>query len=167
MEKIRAHFLKYPPRVFVFVTVTLLIITDLLNSWYLTLYWDKKNFAQLLIQQSIRRSGLLAEDFNPDTINEMLSFMNNTFHFFLVIILANNFFFYFFYLQKKLWAQGFVLFYTLTAAMLAVTFVFDNAELGAAWFIYNAASFLLYVYLYFGVKVLKPETTLERGKKGR
>lgn len=166
-EKLRSHFLRFGPQRFVIVTVLLLVVTDLLNCWYLSLYWEKKNFAHLMIEQSIKRSGLQAQDFNPATIHEMLAFMNNTFYFFLVIIIVNNLFFYAFYLRKRLWAQGFVLFYTLTAAMLAVTLIFDNAGLGSGWLIYNLLSTFMYIYLYFGVKLLKPETTLVRGKKGR
>jgi hypothetical protein len=166
-EKLRAHFLRFGPRRFVFVTVFLLIVTDLLNCWYLSLYWQKKNFSDLFVDHVISQSGLMAHDFQSETILEMHSFINNTFYFFLTIIIANNLFFYFFYLRKRLWAQGFVLFYTLTAGLLAVTLIFDNAGLGSHWLMYNTASMFMYIYLYFGVKVLKPETTLERGKKGR
>lgn len=167
MEKIREHFLRLGPRRFVISTVVLLILTDLINSWYLKLYWVKKDYAQLLVRQSIQRSGLLYEDFNIGTINEMLGFLNNTFHFFLLIILVNNLFFYVFYLRKRLWAQGFVLFYTLTAAMFSLTLLFDNAGLGAGWMTYNLLTIPLYIYLFLGVKVLRPETTVESGKKGR
>lgn len=167
MDKIRAHFLKFGARRFVVATVILLIVTDLVNSWYLKLYWVKKNYAQLLVRQSIEQSGLLFEDFNIGTIQEMLGFLNNTFHFFLMIILANNLFFYIFYLRKKLWAQGFVLFYTLTAAMFSLTLLFDNAGLGTGWLVYNFLTIPLYIYLFLGVKVLRPETTLERGTKAQ
>lgn len=143
-----------------------------MNSWYLKLYWVKKDYAQMMMKLSIKQSGLLVEEFNPDTLAEMLAFLNNTFHFFLLIILANNLFFYFFYLRKRLWAQGFVLFYTLTAALFSVTLIFDNAGLGSGWLIYNIVTIFMYIYLYFGVKVLRPETTISkaspaRGKKAR
>lgn len=171
-QKIRTHFLKFGPQRFVLVTVSLLLLTDLLNSWYLKLYWVKKDYAQVLIKSSIRRGGMMVEEFHPDTMAEMLGFLNNTFNFFLLIILANNIFFYFFYLRKRLWAQGFVLFYTLTAGLFSLTLLFDNSGLGSGWFIYNFLTIFMYIYLYLGVKVLRPETTVEkftpsRGKKGR
>lgn len=166
-EKLRSHFLRFGARRFVIVTVLLLIVTDLLNSWYLTLYWQKKNFSDIFVGHMISQSGLGANDFQSETITEMHAFINNIFYFFLTIIILNNIFFYFFYLRKRLWAQGFVLFYTLTAGLLAVTLIFDNAGLGGQWYMYNVASIFMYIYLYMGVKILKPETTLEHGKKGR
>lgn len=165
MEKLKAHFLKFGPRRFVIVTVLALAVLDLINCWYLRLYWLEKGISVQLVQQSITRSGLLLEDFSMSTMNEMIAFMNNTFYFFLLVVLANNLFFYFFYLKKRLWAQGFVLFYALTAALFQLTFLIDDAKLGIGWTIYNLAIIPVYMYLFFGVKLLKAETTIPGDKK--
>ena len=167
MQKIRDHFLKWRPRVFVIVTVFTLMVTDLLNCWYLKLYWEAKNYSSLFVRLSLARSGLGVGDFNPDTLKEMMGFLNNTFNFFLLIILVNNFFFYFFYLRKRLWAQSFVAFYTMTAGLFSLTLLFDTGGLGATWFTYNLFTIPLYLYLFFGVRALKPETTIDRRKNRR
>lgn len=157
-EKLLPHFRKFGPRRFVYFTVSILIITDLLNSWYLRLWWVSKDMSNKLLSQSSHMSGVSLTDLGPDSIRELQEFFNNSFYFFIFIILANNLFFYAFYLRRKLWAQGFVLFYALTAAALSVTFLFDNAGLGTGWLIYNILMIPVYLYLYFGVKVLKEET---------
>jgi hypothetical protein len=167
LEKLRSHFLKVGPRRFVIVAVIVLTLFDVVNSYYLKLYWLKKDLSTTLVLQSIGRSGITVEDFSRDTLSEMVGFLNNTFYFFLLVVLANNLFFYFFYLKKKLWAQGYVLFYTLTAALFSITFILDKDTMGFWWTLYNVSTVIVYVYLYFGVKLLKPETTLEGGKKGR
>lgn len=169
MEKLRTHFLKLGPRRFVIGTVVLLVILDIINSYYLKIYWLKKDLSTTLVHEAIRRNGEVIESFSYDTILEMKGFIDNTFYFFLFLIFINNIFFYFFYLRKKLWAQGYVLFYTLTAAIFAVSFLIDPMSLGWGWFFYNFLTMFLYVYLYFGVKLLKAETTIipEDGKKGR
>ncbi|WPU66247.1 hypothetical protein [Peredibacter starrii] len=159
MEKIKAHFMKVGPRRFVVGAVFVLIILDIINTYYLKLYWLKKDLSTMLVHQSIRQSNLLLEDFSQETINGMAGFINNTFYFFLFLVLVNNLFFYFFYLRAKLWAQGYVLFYTLTAAIFGLSFVVDQAGLGAGWMVYNILTIFVYIYLYFGVKVLKYETT--------
>lgn len=164
MEKLKTHFLKFGPRRFVVVTVLALTILDLINFWYLRLYWLKKNVSVMLVQQSITRSGLLLEDFSVHTMNEMTAFMNNTFYFFLLVVMANNLFFYLFYLKKRLWAQGFVLFYTLTAALFQLSFLIDDAQMGLGWTIYNLATAPVYLYFFFGVKLLKAETTIAKTK---
>lgn len=120
-----------------------------------------------MVEQSIAQSGYLIEDFAQSTISEMTGFVNNTFYFFLFIILANNYFFYCFYLRKKLWAQGYVLFYVLSAAIFSVSFIVDNVDLGVGWIIYNILSIPFYIYLFLGVKMLKCETTLANEKKAR
>lgn len=166
-EKLKAHFLKFGPRRFVAATVLILTVMDLINSYFLKLYWVKKNISHNLVVQSIQRSQLMLEDFSRDTMAEMTGFIDNSFYFFLIVILTNNLFFYFFYLRKKLWAQGFVLFYTLTAALFSVTFIFDNAGLGFGWMFYNISTIFIYVYLYLGVKLLKNETTIVPQKKAQ
>ncbi len=160
LEKLKNHFRKFKPRQFVVFTVLSLIITDLLNGYYLTLYWAKKDYGSILMRESMRRGGMQASDFNSATLNEMHAFMDNLFHFFLFIILANNLFFYFFYLRKRQWAQGFVVFYAFTAALFSLSLLFDNAGMGAGWFFYNLATIPYYLYIYLGVKTLKNETTL-------
>jgi hypothetical protein len=166
-EKLKNHYLKYGAKTFVVLTVLVLIILDLVNSYYMKLWWAKKDFAQLLVHHSAKINGMSLSDFTADTVSEWVGFYDNAFYFFVFLILANNLFFYFFYLRKKLWAQGYVLFYTLTAALFAVTFIFDGVSMGAGWLVYNLLTVLIYTYLYLGVKVLKEETTLVREKKGR
>lgn len=160
LQKIKNHFKKLDPRKFVVFTVLTLVITDLINGWYLMLYWANKDYGSILMNESMRRGGMQVSDFNSATLNEMHAFMDNLFHFFLFIILANNLFFYFFYLRKRQWAQGFVVFYTLTASLFSLTLLFDNANMGAGWFFYNLATIPLYLYLFVGVRTLKEETTL-------
>ena len=166
-EKLKAHYLKFGPRTFVSLTVIVLLILDFINSYYLKLYWKSKDMSNMMVRQSMKINSLNIEDFSAETILEMTKFIDKMFMFFLLIILANNLFFYFFYLRKKLWAQGFVLFYALTAALFSVTFILDNGGLGAGWMIYNLSTIFIYAYIFAGVKVTKAETTLEDGKKGR
>ncbi len=157
-EKIKSHFQKIGGRKFVILAVLILIITDLLNTWYLQLYWVNKGFSQTFLRLSAEHGGMTLEELNPDTVTEVKNMVDRGFYLFLMIILANNFFFYFFYLRRKLWAQGYVLFYTLTAALFAVTFLFEGTALGIPWFSYNVSTILIYAYLYLGVKLLKEET---------
>ncbi len=166
-DKLKAHYLKFGPRPFVIAVVFVLIVTDLLNSFYMKLYWKGKDMSNLIVRRTAMVNKLSLEDFSPDTLLEMTKFVDKMFMFFLLIVLANNFFFYFFYLRKKLWAQGYVLFYALTAALFSVTFIMDNGDLGAGWMIYNISTIFIYAYIFMGVKVTKLETTLEDGKKGR
>ena len=157
-EKLTAHFRKFGPRRFVIITVVLLIVTDLLNSWYLRLWWVAKDMSDVLLRQSAERSGMELGDLGPESIRELEQFFDQSFYFFLTIILANNLFFYVFYLRRKLWAQGFVLFYALTAAMFSSLFLIDNAGLGSGWYIYNLVMVFIYSYLFLGVKYLKQDT---------
>lgn len=159
MEKLKKHFLVIGGRRFVISAVILLISLDLINTIYLRLYWLKKDLSTMLVHQMVRKNGYLLENFSTDTILEMKSFLDNTFYFFLFLILLNNIFFYFFYLRKKLWAQGYVLFYTLTGSIFALSFIVDQADLGLGWLTYNILTMFLYFYIYLGVKVLKYETT--------
>lgn len=157
-EKLLAHFRKFGPRRFVIFAVVTLIISDLLNSWYLKLWWVTKNMSFRGVEMTAQRLDMTVGELTPASISEMTGMFDNMFYFFILIILVNNFFFYAFYLRRKLWAQGFVLFYTLTAAMLSALFLLDNAGLGLIWYAYNVLMTPLYLYLYFGVKVLKEET---------
>lgn len=157
-EKLLAHFRKFGPRRFVIFAVVTLIISDLLNSWYLKLWWVAKNMSWRGVELTAKRMEIEVSDLTPASISELTGLFNNMFFFFILIILINNFFFYAFYLRRKLWAQGFVLFYTLTAAMLSALFLVDNAGLGFLWYAYNILMCPVYVYLYFGVKLLKEET---------
>lgn len=158
-EKIKQHYLKLGSRPFVIGAVILLLVMDLLNSAYLRLYWLKKDLSTTLVHEMVRKNGYVLENFSRDTIMEMKGFLDNTFYFFLFLILINNIFFYFFYLRKKLWAQGYILFYTLTGSVFSLSFLIDQADLGVMWFIYNILTIFIYLYLYFGVKLLKYETT--------
>jgi hypothetical protein len=165
--KLKDHFLRFGPRRFVVVTVILLIVTDIINLYYLKLYWMTKELSRQMVFQTIQRSEMQVSDFSLATLSEWMEFFNNLFFFFLGIVLLNNLFFYFFYLRRRLWAQGYILFYTITAALFSLTFLWDNAGLGAHWVIYNIGSALLYIYLFAGVKLLRAETTLESGKMAR
>lgn len=168
-EKLKAHFLKWGSRRFVVVTVLLLTILDIVNSYYMKLYWQKKDMSTFMVHQSILRGNMSVEEFSRDTIYEMTGFVNNAFMFFLFLIFVNNLFFYLFYLRKKLWAQGYVLFYTLTAGIFSVSFLIDDVGLGWGWMLYNTLTIFLYLYLCAGVMLLKDETVIipEGGKKGR
>jgi len=168
-EKIRNHFLKFGPRRFVVFTVLTLVILDLINSWYMKLYWKSKDVSLRGVQLAAAQNGMRVADFGKGTIDEMKGLFDNAFYFFLLVILVNNFFFYFFYLRKKLWAQGYVLFYALTAALFSLAFVMDDAGMGFGWMFYNASTILIYTYIFLGVKLLKAETVIipEGGKKGR
>lgn len=169
LEKLKTHYLNLGPRRFVIGAVILQCILDVINTYFLKIYWLKKDLSTVMVQQAIIRNGETLESFSPDTIFEMKSFIDNTFYFFLFLIFINNIFFYFFYLRKKLWAQSYVLFYTLTAAIFAVSFILDPDDFGWAWAIYNFSTIFIYLYLFFGAKLLKNETTIipEDGKKGR
>jgi hypothetical protein len=159
MEKMKYHFIKLGPRRFVIGAVLLLLILDLLNSWYLKIYWVQKNLSLLYVERLAKTQGLDFTQLSQNSILEVKQVVDNGFFFFLFIVLLNNIFFYVFYLKKKLWAQGYVLFYTVTNAILAVLFLVEGPVLGLSWFFYNIITILLYIYLYFGVKVLKFETT--------
>lgn len=159
MEKMKQHYLQIGPRRFVLGTILLLIVLDILNTIYLRLYWVKKDLTTQMVLRMMEQKGYTIEDFSRETILEMKGFLDNTFYFFLFLVLINNFFFYFFYARKKLWAQGYVLFYTLTAAIFSVSFIVDDVGLGWGWATYNFLTIPLYAYLYFGVKLLKHETT--------
>jgi hypothetical protein len=157
-EKLTTHFRKWGPKRFVIATVIVLIVTDLLNSWYLRLWWVAKEMSYKGVMMSAQHSGIAIEDLGPDSVREIQQFFDNSFYFLLLIILANNFFFYAFYLRRKLWAQGFVLFYALTAAAFSAMFFFDNAGLGTAWYLYNVLMVPVYLYIFLGVKYLKADT---------
>lgn len=159
MEKIKVHFVKMGPRRFVIGAVLLLLILDILNSWYLRLYWVQKNLSLIYVEKLALNQGLDFNQLSKSSILEVKQVVDNGFFFFLFIVLLNNVFFYAFYLRKKLWAQGYVLFYTVTNALLAVLFIAEGPVLGMGWFIYNLMTMMLYLYLYFGVKILKFETT--------
>lgn len=159
LDKLKPHFLKLVPRRFVIGTVIILTILDIANSYYLRLYWVHKDLSLQMVKAISIGQSLTYSDLSTSSVNEIKGLIDNAFFFFLFIILLNNLFFYFFYLRKKLWAQGYVLFYTLTTGILSITFIAEGAILGWNWFIYNASTFLIYSYLYLGIKLLKNETT--------
>jgi hypothetical protein len=165
-EKLYHHFLKFGPRRFVIFTVLILISLDLVNCRYLQLSWQQNRLAEKMVELSIQNLKLTPEDFSPETVVEMTGLMTKTFDFFLFLIILNNLFFYFFYLRKKLWAQGYILFYTLTAALFSFTLIFDRS-MGMGWIFFNISTIPIYVYLYLGVKFLKDDTILIQGKRGQ
>ncbi len=166
-EKLKNHFLKIGPRTFVIATVILLLILDILNGIYLKLALSNKNVTEKMIVLAYSRLGVPASEITPESFTEMTWVLERSVDFFLFLILINNLFFYFFYLRKKLWAQGYVLFYTLSAALLSLVLLFDVYDMGVGWLVFNVVTIPVYVYLYFGVKLLKNETTLVPKKKGR
>lgn len=159
LQRFKPHFLKLGPRRFVIGTVLLLIVLDLVNSYYLRIWWQHRDLSILMTKTIATKQGLDWSTLSQDSINEVRGLIDNAFYFFLFIVLINNFFFYAFYLRKKLWAQGYVLFYTLTTALFAVTFIVEGPVLGGAWYAYNLATLFIYAYMYVGVKLLKFETT--------
>lgn len=158
-EKLKSHFLKIGPRRFVIGTVIILFILDLINSLYLRLYWVHKDLSIQIMKAVAMGQNLNFGELSRGSIQELEGVIDNAFFFFLLIVLINNVFFYIFYLRKKLWAQGYVLFYALSTGVLAITFLIEGAVLGWSWFLYNFATLFIYLYLYFGVKLLKNETT--------
>ncbi len=109
---------------------------------------------------------LHASVFDQATMTEIGGLVDKSFDFFLFLILMNNLFFYLFYLRQKIWAQGYVLFYTLTGAIFSGFMIFDGYGMGAGWMMFNLLAVPLYMYLYMGVKVHKFETNLVPEKKG-
>ena len=164
-EKFMKHYLGLGPRRFVIGTVILLIILDIVSGYYLKLSWESKNVYEQMVHFWIKSLKLQTGDLSPDTLVEVSGLMQKTLDFFLFLLLLNNLFFYFFYLRKKLWAQGYILFYTLTGALFSLMMIFDG--MGAGWIAVNLTCALIYTYLFFGVKFLKSETTLVPEKKGR
>ena len=155
MEEIKNHFLGLNSKYFVIIAVLGLIVLDLINSYYLRIYWVHKNLSILYVEKMASTQGLDFGQLSKDSIQEVKQVIDNGFFFFLFIVFANNLFFYFFYLRKKLWAQSYVLFYTLTNSVLALLFIVEGPILGIPWFLYNLMTILIYLYLYLGVKVLK------------
>lgn len=159
-EKLYSHFMKIGPRRFVVGTVIILIILDILNGVYLKMAMAKNQLSEKMVLLIIDGMKLEPVDFDRATMAEISGLVDKSFDFFLFLVLFNNLFFYLFYLRKKLWAQGYVLFYTLTAGIFSMMMIFDGYGMGAGWMIFNLLTIPLYFYLYFGVKLLKNETTL-------
>ena len=164
-EKLQNHYKKLVPRQFVTATVITLVILDILNGIYLKLSWVKNGLSKNIVLIIIERMKLNVTDFDQGTMVEVGGLVDKSFNFFLFLILMNNLFFYLFYLRKKIWAQGYVLFYTFTGAIFSGLMIFDGYGMGLGWMIFNLMAIPLYAYLYLGVKVLKEETTLVPEKK--
>lgn len=164
-EKFMKHYLGLGPRRFVIGTVILLIILDIVSGYYLKLSWESKNIYEQMVHFWIKSLKLQTGDLSADTLVEVSGLMQKTLDFFLFLLFLNNLFFYFFYLRKKLWAQGYILFYTMTGALFSLVMIFDG--MGPGWIVVNIFSAIIYTYLFFGVKFLKSETTLVPEKKGR
>lgn len=162
-EKLLRHYTQLKPRRFVVGAVITLIILDLLNGYYFKLYWVQTDISQKILLRIIEQNG----DLDQGTIAEVIGLIDKSFAFFLFVILVNNLFFYLFYLRKKLWAQGYVLFYSFTAILFSVTTLFMGTVMGVGWFIFTLVNIPIYLYLYLGIKLLKNETTLVPQKKGR
>jgi len=165
-EKLLNHYKKLAPRQFVAGVVIVLVILDILNGLYLKLSWAKNSLSKNLVILIIERMKLQATDFDHGTMSQIGGLVDKSFDFFLFLILMNNLFFYLFYLRKKIWAQGYVLFYTFTGMIFSGFMIFDGYGMGLGWMMFNLLAVPLYAYLYFGVKCLKNETTLVPEKKG-
>lgn len=165
-EKLLNHFQKLGPRRFVVGTVILLIILDVLNGYYFKLFWQSRNMSHKMALMAFERMKV-QHDLDEGTILEVAGLVEKSFDFFLLVILINNLFFYGFYLRKKLWAQGYVLVYTFSAAIMTSSMLFDGLRLGWGWFMFNVITIPLYLYLFAGVKLLKDQTTLVPEKKAR
>jgi hypothetical protein len=152
---IKNHFLKINQKRFIVISVVLLLLLDLINSYYLRLYWDHKNLSLLYVEKLAQTQGLDFKELGQQSVLEIKQVINNGFFFFLFIILINNLFFYLFYLRKKLWAQGYVIFYAITNSILSALFLFEGPIMGIPWFIYNLLAMGVYFYLYVGMKLLK------------
>lgn len=166
-EKLYNHFLKIGPRRCVVGIVISLIILDVLNGIYLKGSWTLKNTSHQVVLLIIKFMKATPADFDADTMREMSGLVDKAFDFMLFLLLMNNLFFYLFYLRKKLWAQGYILFYTLTAGIFSVLMIFDGLGMGWGWMFFNLLTIPLYFYFYMAVKLLRKETTLEPKKKGR
>lgn len=158
-EKLQNHYRKLAPRQFVAGAVIALVILDILNGLYLKLTWVKNGLSKNTVLLIIQGMKLHATDFDQATMTEIGGLVDKSFDFFLFLILMNNLFFYLFYLRKKMWAQGYVLFYTLTGAIFSGFMIFDGYGMGIGWMMFNLLAVPLYMYLYMGVKVLKFATT--------
>jgi hypothetical protein len=165
-EKLRAHFLKIGPKNFVLGTVILLVVLDFLSLYNLKLNFENSGLYNNIVLLTMERMKIKQSELAPETLIEMAGLIHKTMDFGFLLIILNNLFFYFFYLRKKLWAQNYVLFYTLTAAIFSLLMIFDN-HTGIGWTIFNFLTIPIYLYLFFGVKLLKEETTLVPKKKGR
>lgn len=159
MEKIKKHFTGINSKYFVVIAVIGLVALDLINSYYLRIYWVHKDLSILYVEKIALTQGVDFGQLSRDSIQEVKQVIDNGFFFFLFIVFANNLFFYFFYLRKKLWAQSYVLFYTMTNSLLALLFIIEGPILGAPWFLYNLLTIFIYLYLYLGVKFLKNSTS--------
>jgi hypothetical protein len=164
-QKILSHYMALGPRRFVIGTVLILIILDILSGYYLKVSWDHKNFYGQAVDFWIKSLKLDAGDISAATMGEILGLIRKSFDLFLVLVFLNNLFFYFFYLKKKLWAQGYILFYTITGSLMSLFMVFDN--MGMGWISVNLMSSAIYFYLFLGVKLLKHQTTSKEEKKAQ
>jgi hypothetical protein len=152
---IKNHYLKMSQKSFIALTVLSFFVLDLINSYYLRLYWTYKNLSLLYVEKLAQTQGLDFSQLSEQSILEIKQVIDNGFFFFLFIILINNLFFYIFYLRKKLWAQGYVIFYALTNSILSFMFLIEGPILGIPWFIYNIMTIGVYLYFYLGMKLLK------------
>lgn len=157
---LKNHFSKLNPKKFIILSVVFLLLLDLVNSYYLRIYWGHQNLSLLYVQQIALAQGLDINQLSVQSIQEIKQVIDNGFFLFLIIVLLNNIFFYIFYLRKKVWAHGYVVFYALTNSILAILFIIEGPILGIPWFIYNFLTVFLYFYLFLGFKFLKNETTL-------
>ena len=166
-EKLLNHYKKLVPRQFVTGAVIALVTLDILNGIYLKLSWVKNGLSKNMVLIIIQRMKLQTTDFDHATMTEIGGLVDKSFDFFLFLILMNNLFFYLFYLRKKIWAQGYVLFYTLSGAIFSGFMIFDGYGMGAGWMMFNLLAIPLYMYLYMGVKVHKFETSPVPEKKAQ
>lgn len=155
---IKKHFSNLGVNRFTAITVFILLATDIINSFYLRIYWVHKNISLSYVEQIASSQGIDINQIGKSGLMELKAVIDNGFFFFLLIILVNNLFFYFFYLRKKIWARSYVVFYCMSNSVLALLFIAEGQLLGASWFTYNILTIGVYFYLAMGNKILKLET---------
>jgi len=144
------------------ICIVILLVTDLLSTMYMDLYWSEKGFSDIALSLALQKNKMHLSDLSPETYQEMIQFIHNAFRLFLVVFILNNLFFYYFFFRKKLWAFKFVHFYVLTAAIINISFIFDDFTLPWYWSIYNLLTIPVYGVLWLVLKVRKNDFILGR-----
>ena len=167
IKNIKEHFSHLGIKRFTAITVLILLATDIINSFYLRIYWVHKNISLSYVEQVAAAQGIDFNQIGKSGLMELKAVIDNGFFFFLLIIFVNNLFFYFFYLRKKIWARSYVVFYCMSNSILALLFTAEGQLLGASWFTYNILTIGVYFYLAMGNKILKLATNEATPADGR
>lgn len=129
-----------------------LVLLDLGNGQFLRLSWLANKSSLNIIHILASRGEISLSELSHDTVGELLGMVDNTFLFFLFIVFLNNLFFYLFALRAKQWAHGYLVFYTMTGALLSLVMVKSSFDLGFFWGVFNIVSVLAYGYIFLGLK---------------